>query len=357
VRRRARILVVCAAAGLALAGPAGAANPQIAGLQVALRAHGIYCGPVDAVLGPRTRTAVKTFQRRAGLPVDGVPGPRTRRALGPLGHPLFGARTLVRGRFGWDVAVLQFLLAKAGLYDGALDGFLGPETQTALRTWQHSAKLTADGVAGPRTLAALGGRTDTPLPRKHARDRTLTYVVRRGDTLTSIARRHGTTVAKLARRNHLDPRRVLLVGRRLKVPRRSTAPGLRTSPAAVRTVLNSAAAHYGVESSLVRALAWMESGYQPHVVSSAGARGVLQLIPESRDFVETVLLGRRLPNTLQGDAEAGVVLLRHLLGRFGGDERLALAAWYQGERAVRERGVYPVSKLFVDDVLALKSRV
>jgi len=355
VSRKLLIALACTAAGLALATPARAANPQIAGLQVALRAHGIYCGAIDGVMGPRTRAALKGFQRRAGLTPDGVPGQRTRRALGPLGHPLFGARTLMRGRFGWDVSVLQFLLAKAGLYDGAIDGFLGPETQIALRHWQRAAKLAADGVAGPRTLSALGGRTGTPIPQ---RDRpTRTYVVRSGDSLSSIATRYGTTAPALARANRIRLTSVILIGRRLKIPPGAPAPGLRTSSASVRDLLTRTASRYGVDASLVRALAWMESGYQPHVVSRAGARGVLQLIPASHDFVETVLLGRRLPATVGGDAEAGVILLRHLLRRFGGDEGLALAAWYQGERAVRERGVYPETRLFVADVQALKTRV
>ncbi|MBD0338757.1 MAG: lytic transglycosylase domain-containing protein, partial [Thermoleophilia bacterium] len=54
--------------------------------------------------------------------------------------------------------------------------------------------------------------------------------------------------------------------------------------------------------------------------------------------------------------EVGVVLLRHLLRRFDGNERLALAAWYQGERAVRERGVYVESRWFAQVVLALRRR-
>jgi hypothetical protein len=49
--------------------------------------------------------------------------------------------------------------------------------------------------------------------------------------------------------------------------------------------------------------------------------------------------------------------LRHLLQVFHGDERLALAGWYQGEKAVRQHGLYKVTKPFVADVLALKSRV
>ena len=52
-----------------------------------------------------------------------------------------------------------------------------------------------------------------------------------------------------------------------------------------------------------------------------------------------------------------MTLLHHLLGVFNGNEQLALAAWYQGERAVRHVGVYKVSKTFVADVEALKTRM
>ena len=52
-----------------------------------------------------------------------------------------------------------------------------------------------------------------------------------------------------------------------------------------------------------------------------------------------------------------MLFLRHLLDQFGGDERLALAAWYQGEAAVRKYGVYKVTKPFVTDVLALAARM
>ena len=89
-------------------------NPQVAGLQVALRAYGLYLGPIDGLAGPATVRGVRRFQQRVGLHVDGRAGPATRRAFGPLGRPLFGARTLKRGAFGWDVSVLQFLLARRG---------------------------------------------------------------------------------------------------------------------------------------------------------------------------------------------------------------------------------------------------
>ena len=76
---------------------AASANPQHAGIQVALRAHGLYLGPIDGRVGPMTVAAVRAFQRRAGLPVTGNADVRTRLALGPLGRPLFGERTLRAG--------------------------------------------------------------------------------------------------------------------------------------------------------------------------------------------------------------------------------------------------------------------
>ena len=63
-----------------------------------------------------------------------------------------------------------------------------------------------------------------------------------------------------------------------------------------------------------------------------------------------------MPKTGEGGVQVGMALLSHLLKRFGGDQRLALAAWYQGEKAVREQGLYPETKVFVANVLALTGR-
>ena len=109
-----------------------AGNPQIAGLQVALRAHGLYLAQIDGIAGPKTAAAVHVFQRKHGLPY-GVADAKFRAALGPLGRPLFGTRILKHGDFGWDVSVLQFLLTRRGVYSGALDGYMGRETATALK--------------------------------------------------------------------------------------------------------------------------------------------------------------------------------------------------------------------------------
>ena len=80
-------------------------------------------------------------------------------------------------------------------------------------------------------------------------------------------------------------------------------------------------------------------------------------MPTTRSFVEEVLVGHPIPNTVDGDIEVGILYLRHLLAQFDGDTGLALGAWYQGEAAVRQFGLYQVTKPFVDDVLALQTRM
>jgi peptidoglycan hydrolase-like protein with peptidoglycan-binding domain len=296
----ARLAVILSMAALAL--PAGAlagVNPQVAGLQVALRAHGLYLAQIDGISGPLTVNAVHAFQREHGLSV-GAANARTRIALGPLGAPLFGSRVLRAGDFGFDVAVLQFLLTRDGVYTGALDGYLGKATAAALRRFQHRSHLTADAVLGPRTLFSIVHRDQVPVR-------------------ASAATRAPTN----------------------NVP----------------VLLDDWSGRLGVDSKLVRALAWMESGYQTRIISSAGARGVMQTLPSTRDYVETVLAGHAIPKTVSGDVEVGVLYLKHLLNAFSGDDSLALAAWYQGEQAVRDHGVYTVSKPFVANVLALRARM
>ncbi len=59
------------------------------------------------------------------------------------------------GASGWDVAALQFLLGERGFAPGALDGGFGPATAAAVQRYQAAVGLSADGVAGTATLAAL----------------------------------------------------------------------------------------------------------------------------------------------------------------------------------------------------------
>jgi LysM repeat protein len=351
---RTAALLAASLAALLLAAPAHADPARVAGLQVALKAKGLYRGPVDGVAGPRTNAALRAFQRRAGLAVDGVAGPRTRRKLGRLGRPLLGRRVLRRGAVGWDVSVLQFLLHRRGIRCGAPDGRFGPATAEAVRTFQRRRRLAVDGVVGPATIAALAGTRRTVSKPGWRRPAARRYRVRPGDSLTAVARRYGTTVRALARANRLDASGVLLEGVVLRVP---VARAPRAAQTGVTTLINHWSARYGVDARLVRAVAWQESGFQPRVVSSAGALGVMQVTPATWDYVEEVLLGRRVPRTVNGNVRIGVVFLRHLLRSFRGNERLAVGAYYQGAHSVRKRGLFRETKRYVANVLALRTRV
>jgi len=294
---RARILLCVGVATIAaVAAPVALAgrNPQVAGLQVALRAKGLYGGAIDAIRGPLTIHGVSTFQRAHHLRVTGRANRRTRRALGVLGRPLYGTRLLARGEIGWDVAVLQYLLVRRGVAVPTNGHFDGP-TERGVQRFQRRAHLAADGIVGPNTRAALAGRAPRP---------------------------HRTVSIQF-----------------------------------VRFLLDHWAAHYGVDKHLVRGLAWMESGYNNRLVSSTGARGIMQIEPYTWRFVEDVLIGHHVPHGPGGNVHVGVAYLHHLLGDFHGNKRRALAGWYQGERAVREHGMYKETRVFVRNVLALAARM
>src|SRR6476620_3574225 len=150
------------AAGVLLAAPTAqaAGRPAVAALQVTLRHHHVYRGPVDGIIGGRTTAAVIRFQRKHGLTPDGVVGPKTRRAFGRFARHVLGSRPLAPGMTGWDVAELQFALAWHGCPKATIEGGLGRHTERALIKVQRWAHLTSDGVAGPGTFRALRA----PLP-------------------------------------------------------------------------------------------------------------------------------------------------------------------------------------------------
>jgi peptidoglycan hydrolase-like protein with peptidoglycan-binding domain len=346
-------------AALVAAPAAEAFNPQIAGLQIALRKHGLYRGAIDGVQGTQTRRAIRTFQRSRGLQPDGLAGPRTRAVLGLFGGPLFGTRVIRRGMEGYDVGVLQFLLVRKGVRPGRLDGRFGARTHRAVLRYQRRVRLVPDGVVGPRTarrlcpVRACAWRVGTGTTgRRPAR----LHRIRAGETLTTISRRYRVSIDAIARANRIDPRRIIVAGAQLRIPGAAARVGM-TQSFSVRAAIDYWSRFYGVDPHLVRAIAWFESGFNNSLVSTAGARGVMQVIPATWDYVETVLVGRPIPHTLSGNVRVGVAFFHQLLHEFRGDVPLALAAYVQGPRSVRTRGLFVETRQFVDGVLALSRRL
>lgn len=104
----------------------------------------------------------------------------------------------------------------------------------------------------------------------------------------------------------------------------------------VRHHIQQAAAKYGVSSDLVDAVAWQESRYNPRARSSAGAIGVMQLMPGTART-----LGVTNPHDVRQNVAGGAAYLRAQLERFGNNVPLALAAYNAGPGAVMKYGGIP----------------
>lgn len=100
--------------------------------------------------------------------------------------------------------------------------------------------------------------------------------------------------------------------------------------------IQQAASAQQLPPALLRAVIQQESGYNPRAVSSAGAMGLMQLMPATARA-----LGVADPFDPTQNINGGARYLRQLLDRFGGDERLALAAYNAGPGAVNRYGGVP----------------
>ena len=216
----------------------------------------------------------------------------------------------------------------------------------------------------PVAAATLGGASAPAAPRPLG-----AYVVRPGDTLSGIAARSGIGLSRLAWMNGVDPSRPLLVGTPLKLPTGAPAPLIPQAsppPSAVPsaapyptpervspTQVSQVAAAHGVPASLAAAVARQESGFNNGLVSTANARGVMQILPGTWEFIQRRLASSPLdPSSAAANVHAGVLYLRQLLRDTGGDEAAATAAYYQGLSSLRRVGWLPETRRYVASVMA-----
>jgi LysM repeat protein len=209
------------------------------------------------------------------------------------------------------------------------------------------------------------------------------YVVQPGDTLSAIAARAGISLAQLAADNGVDPDGTLLAGSVLQVAggeptfastSQATAANQPVGAAAEGSVVDppyptaetvsssqvgSIAAANGVPPALADAIAYQESGFNNAEVSTADARGVMQILPGTWDWIQHTLVAGAPPLASASAADnvrGGVLLLRSLLNSTGGDSALAAAGYYQGLPSVERYGVYPSTQQYVNDVMSLAQR-
>ena len=257
-------------------------------------------------------------------------------------------------------------------------------------------RLTASTTAGGLLLLAAPGVVAQVAPpeRSHQRlalvaqqtaqqtapaqrRRIVHYRVRPGDTATGLAVRFHAWTDELLKMNHLTPRSILYVGQRLRIPvvraadradrprrhkhrsrpkaHRPTRHHAPPSRALVRRTIIRSAHRHGVNPHLALAIAWQESGWQMNRVSSANAIGAMQVLPGTGEWMSQVV-GRRLHlRKLHDNVTAGVVLIKLLRG--SASRRHAIAGYYQGLAGVRRHGMYPSTKRYVANVLALKRAI
>jgi LysM repeat protein len=229
------------------------------------------------------------------------------------------------------------------------------------------APATAPGPASPTPAMAPAAAAPAPAVGQ-------THVIQRGETLIGIARRHGVSVAAIVAANGIADASRIYVGDQLTIPGTSAAAPVHATPSApassthasmqslmsqrdaVRQMIVEEAATFGVPAAFALAVAWQESGWQQSVVSHAGAVGIMQLMPATAAWVGEAMLGTPVDMyDARQNVRAGVRLLAHYLGRYGGSHELALAAYYQGQRALDLHGIYAVSRPYIASVLALEA--
>jgi len=266
------------------------------------------------------------------------------------------------------------------------------------------------------TVSLVVGVCLMALPAAAAAD--VPHVVLPGETLTSVAKTDGLTIAAIAAANDISPNAELIVGQVLQIPAQTpatqataatgtaaghsyrlasdttssttttTSAATVTSPtrtAATTTTTTAApkaavisssdvpvptAEHVsaaeiaqiadadGVPAGLAEGIAWQESGWNNDVVSGIGAVGVMQIVPSTWTWIDDYLTPSDplAPASALENVRGGVLLLHDLLGLTDGNESLAIASYYQGLASVREHGFYPDTKQYVADVLALSER-
>jgi N-acetylmuramoyl-L-alanine amidase len=211
-------------------------------------------------------------------------------------------------------------------------------------------------AAGPPTAAAQVPHTVEP-----------------GESLSSIAAANGLGVGELAAANGLSPDAWLVAGTTVTIPPASlqattadvsaasgsgecvwdcasTVHPHPTDEVVTPDQLGSAAAEQGMSAPLVQSIAWNESAFSNAAVSSAGARGVMQIIPDTWDFIEENLAEHPLdPASATDNMKAGVLYLHYLYHLKGGDGQATVASYFQGPNG---ETLLPETQEYLEDIRA-----
>lgn len=133
----------------------GDSGESVRALQNSLIVLGYLTGEADGQYGSATKAAVMAFQAASGLKTDGQAGEKTQSAINSAVAAITSAGTLKKGDRGDAVRALQQKLSSLGYLSGSADGIFGDSTKNAVMAFQAAQSLSADGIAGSATMAAL----------------------------------------------------------------------------------------------------------------------------------------------------------------------------------------------------------
>jgi N-acetylmuramoyl-L-alanine amidase len=192
------------------------------------------------------------------------------------------------------------------------------------------------------------------------------HTVEPGESLWSIAAVNGLTVEELAAANGHSSDAWLVAGETVMIPPGSwsysattgsgacvgdcsaSVPPHPTDEIVTPGQVASIAAEYGMSAPLVQSIAWNESAFNNAAVSSAGARGVMQIMPDTWDFITGQLVAQPLdPASASDNVEAGVIYLHHLYHLKGGDGQATVASYFQGPN---REGLLPETETYVREI-------
>jgi peptidoglycan hydrolase-like protein with peptidoglycan-binding domain len=174
-------------------------NDSVKQLQNDLKKLGYFSGTATGLYGSITEEAVIKFQKAKGLEADGIAGKQTLAKIkelissdsAPATPSVNSGRTDITLRLGSsskDVTDLQKALKNLGYFSGTVTSYYGSITRTAVIAFQKDKKLTADGIAGPKTLSALyASKNDVALKPNDTSNKPATYTtLRQGDSSDSV---------------------------------------------------------------------------------------------------------------------------------------------------------------------------
>ena len=130
---------------------------EIRRIQEKLDEMGYPVGRADGVMGPKTETALRNFQRDKGLNATGEFNDETLAALDLDGRGATAGTSAGTRTSAAEIRRIQEKLDRMGYQAGPADGVMGRRTETALRNFQRDKGLNATGEINDETLAGLDG--------------------------------------------------------------------------------------------------------------------------------------------------------------------------------------------------------